>query len=307
MDEITQLTTFRADTAPMTARAHFRGHQRLMDEIADQRAGRRGPRLRSGLRSGLRSRRTLIAAALTLAITGGVIGSQIAGPGATETSAQAISVLNQAADALSDAPTPRPDQFVYTDVLHTTGSALDTTVDQSWRSVDGSQAGLSKESGGYNQTSTIAPHAPMLPGAALLNDPYDALAQLPTDPDKLLQTLYADPWVHEQQVNNHVSRGVAVWFDIRVLMVTSPTPLQAALFRAAAKIPHITYTADATDALGRSGEAVGLYDSRVGTVQLILDRNTHKYLGERAIESGKVAISNAVRTVAFVDKAGQLP
>lgn len=34
MDEITQLGEFRADTAPMSAQAHFRGRQRLAAEAA---------------------------------------------------------------------------------------------------------------------------------------------------------------------------------------------------------------------------------------------------------------------------------
>jgi hypothetical protein len=303
-DEITQLAEFRSDTAPMSAQAHFRGHQRLLTEIA----GSPGT-ARRGLRRP--SRRVLIALGVVAAVTAGVIGTQIAGPGATETSAQAVSVLNQAADVLDTAPAPRPEQFVYVDVVHTTSDVTDRSDYKAWYSVDGSQAGEYRATGDWNHTATIPPHQT---STGLENAPYAVLATLPTDPDKLLRVIYSDVWVHEQQVNNHVSREVAAWSMIRDLMETAcPAPQQAALFRAAAKIPHITYSESVTDAAGRVGEAVGLLDPRVGVIQLILDRNTHKFLGERVINppgsenAGQMEFNSTVRTVAFVDKMGQLP
>ncbi|OKI99238.1 hypothetical protein AMK19_31280 [Kitasatospora sp. CB01950] len=51
----------------------------------------------------------------------------------------------------------------------------------------------------------------------------------------------------------------------------------------------------------------------VGTVQLILDRNTHAFLGERVVgeagseTEGRVKSNSAVRTFAIVDRADQLP
>ncbi|MFD8483343.1 hypothetical protein [Kitasatospora sp. NPDC059673] len=120
--------------------------------------------------------------------------------------------------------------------------------------------------------------------------------------------------MQEDQVRTHVSREVAIWSLIRSIMDSAcPAPQQAALFRAAAKLPNISYSAEATDALGRSGEAVSMLDPRAGTVQLILDRKTHAFLGERVIgkpgspAEGKVVDSSAVRKVAIVDATEQLP
>ncbi|MFF7634415.1 CU044_5270 family protein [Kitasatospora sp. NPDC008050] len=310
MDEITQLGEFRADTAPMSAQAHFRGRQRLAAEAARGRGrGRWGTRPRPRLRA--RPVLAAAAVAVTLAVTAGVVSTRTAGPSVTVPSAQAVSALNLAAEALDSAPMPRPDQFVYMDLMHNTGSAADQTEVRAWLSVDGAQAGLYQSTGAYNHTDPVPPHQSEV---GLSSAPYDTLAALPTDPDKLLQILYADPWVHGQQVTNKVSREVAVWSIIRGLVETAcPAPQQAALFRAAAKLPSISYTADATDADGRSGEAVGMFDPRLGTVQLILDRNTHKFLGERvlgshgSVDAGQVILNSTVRTVAFVDKVGQVP
>ncbi|MGW4383335.1 CU044_5270 family protein [Kitasatospora sp. NPDC004531] len=301
MDEIIRLTEFRADTAPMTTHARLRGRRRLADAIAGQPTARGGRRLTT--------RRLLVAAALTTALTAGVVGTQIAGPGATESSARAVSALNLAADALADAPRPRPDQFVYLDVLHTVDGSPATT-GRTWHSVDGSQQGLTQWGEG-NPSLTVPPNEA---GPSLMLAPYSALAALPTDPDELLRRIEADPSVQQEQATGQVSREVAVWYLIRTIMDSAcPAPQQAALFRAAAKLPNISYSADATDALGRRGEAVSMLDPRTGTVQLVLDRTTHAFLGERILgrpgsaDEGKVVYSSAVRQVAIVDAPDQLP
>ncbi|MFD7644001.1 CU044_5270 family protein [Kitasatospora sp. NPDC059795] len=300
MDEITRLAEFRADTEPMTAHARLRGRLQLADAIAGT------PPARGGRRP--TTRRVLVAAALTAALTAGVVGTQIAGPGATESSARAISALNLAADALADAPQPRPDQFVYMDVLHTSSGEKSGAV-QWWFSVGGSEQGLVRTT---SENSLTLPPRETGPGLRLA--PYSVLAALPTDPDELLRRLEADPAVHESQIQQQVSREVAIWDLIRTIMDNGcPAPQQAALFRAAAKLPIISYSEEVTDALGRSGEAVGALVPRVGTVQLILDRNTHAFLGERVVgeagseSEGRVKSNSAVRTFAIVDRADQLP
>ncbi|MFG2697761.1 CU044_5270 family protein [Kitasatospora sp. NPDC048407] len=332
MDEITGLAEFRADTAPMTTHARLRGRRQLEDAIAGTPAARRGRRLTT--------RRVLVAAALTTALTAGLVSTQIAGPGATESSAHAVSVLNLAADALAadKTPAPRPDQFVYLDSIHTTSDPNAITTVQRWLSVDGSKPGLVRSSGGVIEADRVKPPSggltdgsvgappsgglpydsvvePQQASPSLYADPpYDKLAKLPTDPDALLEILYADPFVRTVTDAKNMTREVAVWTILRSLMRgPCPAPQKAALFRAAAKIPNISYHEEATDALGRTGEAVSLLDPKVGIVQLILDRKTHAFLGERILgrpgegHDGTVAFNSAVRKMALVDAVGQLP
>jgi hypothetical protein len=299
INEIDELKEFRADTAPMSARAHFRGHQRLSAEIAaPTRRGLRRP-----------TRRALVAAGVVMAVTGGIIGTQIAGPSGTDTSAQAVSVLNLAADALDTVPEtpPRPDQFQYIDVVHVTSDPNDKTRYQQWMSVTGKQTGLGISVGDYNHTGPIDPYQP---GTGLMSAPYDVIAALPTDPAKLLKVLAQDQYVRGDIRNNHTDHNVAVWGLMRFIVEGAPNAQQAAIFRAAASIPHMAYSPDATDADGRHGEAVGLEDPRLGFIQFIFDKNTHRFLGERVLGSQhttSVEFNDTVRTVAFVDKPGQLP
>ncbi|MFF0389878.1 CU044_5270 family protein [Kitasatospora sp. NPDC004615] len=334
MDEITRLAEFRADTEPMTTHARLRGRLQLADAIAGKPTARWDRRLTT--------RRVLVAAALTTALTAGLVSTQIAGPGATESSAHAVSVLNLAADALAAdrTPAPRPDQFVYLDFIHTTSDPNAITTVQRWLSVDGSKPGLVRWSGpGVTDASTVEPPSggltdgsvverpsgglsshdsvvkPQQASPSLYADPpYDKLAKLPTDPDALLEILYADPFVRTVTDAKNMTREVAVWTILRSLMRgPCPAPQKAALFRAAAKIPHISYHEEATDALGRTGEAVSLLDPKVGIIQLILDRKTHAFLGERILgrpgegHDGTVQFISAVRKTALVDAVGQIP
>ncbi|MFB7947463.1 CU044_5270 family protein [Kitasatospora phosalacinea] len=312
MDEIARLAEFRADAAPMSAPARFRGRRRLTEEFAGRPLLRR---LRPQRGVPGRRRRVLVAAALTLALTTVVAGSQIAGPGASPSDARAASVLDLAADALAarfaDAPVPRPDQFVYVDVLHVTGSPEDSFVHQEWTSVDGTRTSTFRSTGAREDSG---PRQPYGADGTLLNASYRQLAQLPTDPDALLKVLYADPFVEQDLNYRGMTSAIGVWDLIRFLLESAcPPAQQAALFRAAARLPGISYVDEATDALGRPGEAVSLFNPRLGRTELILDRRTHAFLGERVLNeggsgsAGAVQLNSAVRTVAFVDEAYQLP
>ncbi|BAJ30011.1 MULTISPECIES: CU044_5270 family protein [Kitasatospora] len=316
MDEIARLAEFRADTAPLSAPARSRGRRQLAVAAAAAarrpswwRPARGRPLTRRGLPGG--RRRLLVAVAMTLALTAGVAGSQLAGPGAGESSAQAVSVLNLAADAVVNGPMPRPDQYVYIDVLDVTSLPDDPTVSERWISVDGSRPNTYRLSGAYvNRSGPLDPYGI---AGSLLNASYLRMAELPTDPEELLKILRADPFVDADLGYPGMTRDVGVWDLIRSLL-TGPCPpaQQAALFRAAARLPGIGYVEEATDALGRPGEAVALFNPRVGRSELVLDRKTHAFLGERVLGDGPdgkpiVALNSAVRTVAFVDGPGRLP
>lgn len=302
MNELDQLTRFRDDTPEMTNRALAQGRLRVMKEIRGRtdRAAARPFRRRVGI--------VVVAGALGL----GLAGSQLLGVTGPGPEARAATVLNAAADAAADAanrtpmPAPRPGQFVYQRIVHVTSGMRQTV--ETWTSADGTRAGLVRSRGFLGtQTTTIDRYDP---AAGLRAAPYTVLAKLPTDPDALLKTLYADPGVREQVRQNKVSADVEVWGLLRGLVESAPPAQKAALFLAAAKIKGITYVAEARDAAGRTGEAVGLDDPRLGNVQLIFDKSSHAFLGERIIGRGStaaVAFNDAVQQVAVVERAGETP
>ncbi|GAA2143010.1 CU044_5270 family protein [Kitasatospora kazusensis] len=297
------LARFRQDVPAMSAQARFQGRQRLEAAMS----GQGGRPLRRP-----RTRRVLASAGVALALAGGVIGYQIAGPAGADTSAQAAEVLNDAAvTAAATAHTvvglkPRPDQYIYLDVLHTTSGMNDRT--QSWTSADGTRQGLVRTSGFMGDHSS--PIDPYKSGDSLRDAPYLVLAKLPTDPDALLRILYADPAVLGDQQHNGTKADVALWGLLRDLVENVPAAQEAALFKVAAKVPHISYSDNATDAAGRPGVAVGLPDPRLGTIQFVFDRSSHAFLGERILSPGsttQVEFNDTVQRTAVVDKPGQLP
>jgi hypothetical protein len=332
MNEIDVLGEFRNDIAPLSAAARFRGRQRLMAQIAQ-------PRRRTS--GGVRARRALTSAAVVLAMAAGIVAYEEIGPPGAQPSAQAAVVLTEAATAVArtNGLKPRPDQFIYTDALHEISNGQITRA-QTWTSADGSATGLTRftmpvcvnppqPATGVSTVGTSAPTpAPSQdanpcdvtrtsPGYqrsdGLESAPYLVLTTLPTDPQALLKVLYADPAVHLYETTYGDTPDLAVWTLMRYLLPGAPPAQAAAMLRAAAAFPGLGYVDHVTDALGRPGVAVELTDRHLGPIQLIFDRNTYAYLGERVLDApGAIGpsgfqISDAVRQVAVVDKPGQLP
>lgn len=297
-NDLDALARFRQDTPPMSSPARAQARRRLTDEINGSRARR--PRSTA-------ARRTTILAGAAAAIGLALVGSQLTGMVGTDSTAQAATVLAAAAAAIhpsSDSP-PRKGQFVYLRSAHvdSTGGERDTV--ESWTPSDGSQPSLVRSRGVlFNDDHWLPPYQP---GSSLYQAPYTVLAGLPTDPAALLKILYADPMVRVEMDKGR-SRELATWTLLRHLVATVPPTRKAALFRAAAKIPGITYLNHATDADGRTGEAVGLFDPNLsGTINLIFDRQTHAFLGELVLSRGHQEFNSALEKTAVVDRVGQRP
>ncbi|GAA3219610.1 hypothetical protein GCM10020216_029940 [Nonomuraea helvata] len=62
-----------------------------------------------------------------------------------------------------------------------------------------------------------------------------------------------------------------------------PPAQEAAVYRAMAKIPGVTVNPDAVDVDGRPAVAVARVEDGWVSHELLLDRSTYAYLGERAI------------------------
>ncbi|MET8980092.1 CU044_5270 family protein [Streptomyces sp. NPDC004539] len=294
-DEFQELTALRKDVPPVSARAHQAGRRRLLDEIA-------GP---SPRRRGLPSRRLLLSGALAGTLAAGVAAYQIAAPHGSQTAA-AADILGRAADTLSPARPlhPRPEQYVYSETTLVTGALVNRN--RTWSSADGSRPGLRESHGDIDNSTTTLP--PYRPGQGLLDAPYLTLARLPTDAEALLARLTRDPSVLLHK--SPATRTLAVWGLMRGLVSTAPPAQQAALFRAAARLPGIRRTDTAVDIDGVTGVAVGLDDPALGRVEMVFDAVDSHYLGERVVQSDRpdqVQFSYAVRRIGVVDRPGLLP
>ncbi|MGW6268166.1 CU044_5270 family protein [Streptomyces sp. NPDC055060] len=109
---------------------------------------------------------------------------------------------------------------------------------------------------------------------------YDWLASLPTDPDALLEKLYAQTEV----TGERETKTQAVFDRIGDLVGGSVMPPEnaAAFYQAAAKLPGIVQVPDAVDAAGRHGIGITVKESAFATRgEWIFDKKTFAYLGSR--------------------------
>ncbi|WP_308108567.1 CU044_5270 family protein [Streptomyces antimicrobicus] len=149
-----------------------------------------------------------------------------------------------------------------------------------WVSVDGSAGTVTRTARG---TTTEFPAGK---DRASLNGPtYRFLESLPTDPDRLLELIYADTRRnHGPGSNSTTGPDQQAFVAIGDLLRTVETPpgLSAALYRAAARIPGVVLVPEATDAVGRPGVAVARAHNGERT-EWIFDRQTLRLLGERTV------------------------
>ncbi|WP_433347362.1 CU044_5270 family protein [Micromonospora sp. CA-111912] len=141
--------------------------------------------------------------------------------------------------------------------------------------------------------------------------PNNRYANLPTDPEALLRHVYAVVEPQDQP------RDYAAFDFIGEALRESllPPAVNAALYRAAAKIPGAVLVPESVDAAGRTGVAVGRTDEFGTRTEWIFDRTSFEYLGERSYlvrdnqtgKAGMLTATTAVLNRAVVDKAGNRP
>lgn len=278
----------------------------LLERAIEREAGHRSAPARRWPRPMPARRLVQVAVAATIVLAA-VLGPALLMPGRSDT-ADAAELLRSAArvSAATTWPTPRSDQFIYSDQILVAGTQRQHT--QEWTSVDGTRAGMTLNNG-FLGNGTAAPSAQDGADGSLQNATYAVLAALPTDPTALLDRLAADPAVLLDMSTTGSTQEEAIWALMRALVREAPPQQRAALFNVAALIPGIDSTADVTDAAGRAGTAVGLLVPGLGHVELIFDPTSHVFLGERilTIDGGSVMINHAILTTAVVDEAGQVP
>jgi hypothetical protein len=253
------------------------------------------------------------------------------GGAAPAVAATASQVLDRAAQVAVAKSLPKPDgKYVYVKSLVafdgqnlSTGQVTRSTphLRESWMSVDGRKPGLIKDET-WKAPGTTKPGDPYAPNpdgsqptqpntTPSVNSPtYQFLAELPTDPDVLLGRLYVP--VTGDKVMPVDQQAFDTVGDL-VGEQIAPPAVTAALYRAAAKIPGVELLEDSVDASGRHGWGVARTDGAGVRRELVFDRESYEFLGERLVtvkagdfgQPGTVIGQSAVLSRALVDKVGE--
>ncbi|MGW0801396.1 CU044_5270 family protein [Nonomuraea sp. NPDC002799] len=254
--------------------------------VAPQRAG--GFRLpRAGRRAATVGVLAAVITAVALVINPvGVEAPRSVVPGLAMPAANAQVLLGRAAEAAgSRAFTgPRPDQWVYIETrrqgvgnaapgeVQTPRTPLETSMDRSWTRADGKEVALF-EDGELVRSAT---------GGGMPPTDYATVAALPTDPDALLAWMYANSGnLHNSEEDRHNWAYRLLGSLLAQNLV--PPAQEAAVYRALAKIPGVTVNPGAVDVDARPAVAVARVEAGWVSHELLLDRSTYTYLGERAV------------------------
>ncbi|MGW1200799.1 CU044_5270 family protein [Streptomyces sp. NPDC002536] len=211
----------------------------------------------------------------------------------------------------------REDQYVYvrgltTETVHY--KPVKTSEPKEWESWLPQRSAPRKDDQGL--TKQDGKYFPIMgdPVPAGLDRPtYQWLASLPTDPDALYERLR-----NEVRPVKGQDRDQTVFeaFGLLLKSAVMPPETEAALYKAAAKIPGVVEITDATDAKGRHGIAIAREDTQRGErTEWVFDRQSLAYLGDRSCltrtsdwgKAGTLLHAGAVLERAVVDAPRQTP
>ncbi|WAU78736.1 CU044_5270 family protein [Streptomyces sp. Qhu-G9] len=244
------------------------------------------------------------AAAIVAAVLVGGVGSETATNATTD--ADAVDLLNRIAEvaAAKKSVAVRDDQYVY---VRTQGSMKFSEKDirvlreASWTAVDGKRPGLRRVTvlvgPPFRHRDPFSSYSKGTHDMRLSPDPnittFRELQALPTAPDSLLEKIYADTKGEGQTRESAALERIGDMLPDATLL----PELDAALYRAAAKIPGVSVIADAKDYTGRSG--IGLsFKERDGRTVWVFDKESLDFLG---------SADEALLDVGVADRAGETP
>ncbi|MFF4647062.1 CU044_5270 family protein [Streptomyces sp. NPDC001389] len=300
----------------------FHGHDRIKEYVMRETNNpvRVRPRRRMALFLAAGAATCAVALAVTLSI-----GGSDQRPASARPEPAAVQLLDRVALAAQAAPAPsiRDGQFLYTKTKgHSTalsetkgGGMTAARTDESaehWVSVDGSVGTLTRSREG--EKTDPAPNK----GNVTINGPtYRFLESLPTDPDRLLEMIYADTRLnHGSDSGSTTGPDQEAFVAIGDLLrtVEAPPGVSAALYRAAARIPGVVLVPEATDAAERPGVAIARVHNGERT-EWIFDKSSLRLLGERTVtlkdsawgKAGTAVTSVAIISRGVTDTAGQVP
>ncbi|MGW5156926.1 CU044_5270 family protein [Nonomuraea wenchangensis] len=304
MDELKLIEAAFAEPEP-TPEAAAKGRERLL-RLTRQAQTARLDRARHGWPATPPIRRVALVGAMAVMLTGGIVAAQATLGGSDPRTpgyllaappADARTLLTLAAAAADGRPdtVPARDQYVHTRTLaqHSlytkdeSGRTLYTKVlasEERWEAADLGKPWLSR-----SQNLSATGPAPRKywdrgvedivsePGACPGQPAYARLGAWPTDPAQVRAKIVAD--TGEQPLR--------IWRSLQSLVresVVRPS-LGAALYRVAAGLDGIVLIHDAVDAAGRPGLAVAMDEGDGTRSELIFDRATYRYLGERTVNT----------------------
>ncbi|NRQ33559.1 CU044_5270 family protein [Nonomuraea sp. NN258] len=311
MNEMEELGRLWAETPEPSSRELAGSRAALTSRIAGRRDGR--PLLTAGrddresdgagARRFLPTRRAGLVGALAAALTVGILAAQV-GLGGSDPGhplaappADAQTLLKLAARAAGEQrdTVPGRGQYVHTKRLaqrslylaDETGAVRYTKVlvnEERWESADVGRPWLSRE-----QAVSATGPAPRNrwdhgvedtvygPASCPGRPAYARLGAWPTDPAQVRAKIVAETG----------EDPLRIWASLQSLVAESVVrpSLSAALYQVAAGLDGIVLIPDTVDVAGRPGMAVAM-DQRDGTrAELIFDRQTYRYLGERTVNS----------------------
>jgi hypothetical protein len=276
---------------------HLQLRDHLMQEITREATGD----FRVGARTEGRRRRRAALITMPLVTSAAVLAAVLAGgtgsgPDDPVTDQEAVGLLNRIATvaAAEDAMPVRDDQYVYTRVQGTQqimDEGKDTFRRSDWQAVDGKRAGLARI------TVLSGPSGEGTRNMRLDADPnavtYRELQTLPTDTNALYRKIWADTG---GQGPTHAAAALEA-IGALLNKATLLPQVDAALYRAAARIPGVSVAEHAEDAAGRRGIGLAFRHGDDRDVW-VFDHTTLHYLG-----SDEVALLD----VGVVDKIGEIP
>ncbi|MEV4113818.1 CU044_5270 family protein [Nonomuraea sp. NPDC049695] len=278
-----------------SVRAALTGEGRRAGSAGSLRAGRRPAVARTmALTLGMLA---AVVWAVVLAVTPPAAEApRTALPGTIMPVSNAQVLLGRAAEAAGKRgfTAPRPDQWIYIETrtqgapqpapgtTQSPRTPLETHVGRSWTRADGKEVAF-YENGKLVRSPT---------GGGIPPTDYATVAALPTDPDAMLAWMYAA--VDELPPGSDEERHIRAYRLFGSLLAQNlvPPAQEAAIYRAMAKIPGVTVNPDAVDVDGRPAVAVARREDWVDH-ELLLDRFTYTYLGERAIANADHASPGA--------------
>ncbi|GAA2168877.1 CU044_5270 family protein [Actinomadura napierensis] len=284
MDEMAMLREAGPDVPPPTDAALRTGRDRL---TAAARPARPRWRLPKPAAMGLLAGTAALAAAVAITV------AQVVAPeGHGAGTIAAAEVLRDAAATARSAPPIRTGAYSYTRELVVHPGVDDRQCKETWLRRDGSvvASGTGAEPpGGRCDPKDPAHWAPTLEPGHDDRRPHADVRTLPTDPSALRERLYSDA-AHGRGQNrdNTGPRDQLVFERIgRLLRMTIPPELRAALFQTLATIPGVDAVRGEKDALGRPGIALARSFGDAASpvrVEIILAPGSYRYLGTKVVQ-----------------------
>ncbi|NRQ38457.1 CU044_5270 family protein [Nonomuraea sp. NN258] len=300
VDDIKALRSFRGD-APEPDAARLAA---LRDRLATTTATATAPGAPAPRSAGRRApfaRRALLSGALAAAVAAAVLltapDATEPAPGGTPSTAVAeprpgsITLLEQAALVAErrSFSAPRPDQWVYTRTKSIQPADGAESIMEGWIRYDGKQLARVSPRTGQLRVEDVPPD----PGDDDLSPQqyHHKLLALPTDPVKLLAKVTKDRhWIDypkeeapsRQPNDERAFRVLTLYLGQQAVM---PPRLEAAIYRALARIPGVKVATGVRDAMDREGLAI-YYEPKgqgVSTRYFVLDPQTYRLLGERTV------------------------